>query len=447
MYRFFFIVLMSFVFVSSSVFAEGKFLCSLSDKKESYQGFKAFRYLVEGKEGWIFRTKIDLKEDYTLSQKRIKEFQRFSELLKEEGVQLHLMMQPTRGISHASKVPLEAVHVDFTPEKALESYQDSIKKLLGAGLSVTDFSDYFPKEDEQFFFKQDLHWNSEGAKFTAKKTAEAIVKSNVPFKKDKVFITEPVEELFERKSNFRNPIKKICGGEVPYEKTQIYKTFESSDGEGDLFGETSPAEIVLAGTSNCAEPYAVFANYAGFLRQELSADVENVSISGGNVDSAILSYLVSDSYKNKKHKHLIWEVSAHYNIKGRKVGGILRQLIPATKGFCEGNEVFKTRYDMTDNRQPIYDFEGMAEQERFAGKDRYISFKFSAPTAEDFMVMIQYEGEETDRFRFERSENYPHDGMYFLSLDRKDDKKIEQIKILTNETFEADSLDFQVCSY
>ena len=426
--------------------AQSNILCSELEKKEIYEGNKPFRYLVEGPEGWTFRSKIDLKQDYKLSEERLNDFKRLAEKLAGKGVKLHLAMQPARGITHPTKIPYDHERVEFEAGSSLESYKESIRQLQAAGISVTDFTDFEPTEDTRFYFKRDHHWRPAGAKLSAQKLAESIRKHTPNYQSTKTYTTEVSGETVWEGS-FDKFIKKKCDKDVPGEELTLYKTFESAEGEDALFGDSVSAEFVLTGTSNSAEPYAAFANFAGFLREELSADVDNVSIVGGGIESAIISYLNSEDYAVGQHKNLIWEVSSHYNFNGKKIGDVFRQVIPATQGFCEGNELFKTTYEFGDSKKPIFDGSLMENPPSISGLDRYMTLKFSDKVQQDFLVMIEYDNDTTDRFRFWRADKYPHDGIYFLSLDRQDDAKIKSIKILTDEGFVAYDVNLQICSY
>ncbi|WP_189058970.1 alginate O-acetyltransferase AlgX-related protein [Deinococcus daejeonensis] len=75
-----------------------------------------------------------------------------------------------------------------------------------------------------------------------------------------------------------------------------------SDGAKGLLG--GAADTVLVGASSSLPNL----NFAGFLQQELSTRVDNVSFGGAGVYSSLKDYLLDDAFRTSAPKMLIWQM-------------------------------------------------------------------------------------------------------------------------------------------
>lgn len=74
-------------------------LCPKLAEEDTYKDQKDFKWMVAGKDGWIFRTDYDLKQDeYELSDWASGSFKRLNEVLGKRGTTLVVSINPTRGL-------------------------------------------------------------------------------------------------------------------------------------------------------------------------------------------------------------------------------------------------------------------------------------------------------------------------------------------------------------
>lgn len=416
----------------ASVFAQDTgYHCAALDEGSTYKDKKSYKYLLMGDEGWMFRSKKDFKGDFLLDDETLHKFSDFDKALKKNGVTLHIVMPPTRGILHYKKLIEEQKFVpEFDPAHARSTYRQSLQQLKLTGISVTSFDNVFERQND-FYYKRDHHWTLAGAEFSAQKTAELFE----PYREEipaVTYKTERTDEKITLNGAFEKFVEKACDVNIAGEETAVVKTYK----ESDLFDREELPPIALVGTSNCTEPNPSYANFAGYLRQYVGADVDNISIAGGGIDTPILSYLASDDYQNKKHKHIIWELASHYDFNGKEFAPIFKQIIPAAKGLCGDEALIKKEFPLSAKKTSI--ITGAVQM------PTYISLKFDAAIKKDFALNYKNEEGKSQRFRFQRSDRYPHDGIYFLDLGAE---PISDLSLLMPKNHEAKSVSIEICPF
>lgn len=411
--------------------------CESLDKSQAYAHKKSYRYLAEGPEGWLFRSEKDMKADFSLTPQTIARFRELDQAFREKSMDLVIVMPPTRAMMHADKVPVPSRWIkSYEAEKAWNSYAESLVSLKAAGLNIVEFT----KADigkPDFYHKRDHHWTLEGAKLSAQRTAEVIKALPVTLPVH-VYQTESAGDV-AIDGSFEQFVQEVCGKNITDEKMAKVSTTPT---EGDLFTSTDSAQIVVVGTSNCTEPGPSYANFAGYLREFLSTDVDNASIQGGGIDTPILAYLASDDFARHKHKIVVWEVASHYDFNGSEFDPVFAQATPAAKGFCEGSERAATKYDIRSGNSDL--FAGL-KAKSIPADETYIALKFNKPVKKDFALSLSYADGEKARIRFERSDRYPYDGIYFHTLGNKKSQVLTDVKMLTSKGFVATSVEAKIC--
>lgn len=307
------VILLAFCLYPPSAGASSWLECKNLNKDSSYEGKESLKYLVPGQENWLFISKKDFMEDFTLRDETIYAFQKFQKALKEKRTDLVLVVVPQRGLVHTDKIDFSSPLAEkYNAAQARQNYKNMISQLQTAGISITESPDF--KNIKKYAYARDHHWNSVGAKLIASLTAKAIktLPSYSSIEKKKFKIEEG--KIISFKGSFFNPIKKICNTKLPIEhiKEQI-----STSSDEDLFSN-SKKEIVLVGTS-FSEQGKSFANFAGHLRVALSANIDNRSIGGGGVSTSLLEYLKSENFKNEPAKILIWEIPGFYSLNRKSL--------------------------------------------------------------------------------------------------------------------------------
>lgn len=414
--------------------------CPALDDVETYKEKASYRYLIAGEEGWLFRSRKDLKEDFTLEPETIARFLKLSQVLKQQGKTLHIVMPPTRGVAHHNMIPTQSKWVkNFDAEKASITFNQSLTALKNAGLSVADFSDTPQAVSDHFYYKRDHHWSPMGAKFSAQETA-ALIKPYLEGLPTKNFQTEIKQTPIELNESFGSFVAQVCNIDIPSQTVDKVQTYATAE---DLFDDETPPHIALIGTSNTTEPSPSYANFAGYMREFLQTDIENMSIQGAGIDSPIFSYFAANQEKRSAHKHLIWELASHYDFNGREFDSIFKQIIPAAAGACKVRSVVDTQHTLTGTSLSLLP----ADKKSISSQNRYVHFDFSKPVKKEFVMNLKFTDKTTDRFKFKRSSRYPHDGIFFLDLSDHGDKEIEDISILFSEKLEGVALNFQICDY
>ncbi|HET7924318.1 MAG TPA: hypothetical protein VFL30_05430, partial [Rhodanobacteraceae bacterium] len=76
-------------------------LCPRAADPHAYDGSQYlgdFRTLVDGRDGWLFRTGMDLTTTFDITNDSLRGLKRLSEALKQRGTELVLVYQPPRGL-------------------------------------------------------------------------------------------------------------------------------------------------------------------------------------------------------------------------------------------------------------------------------------------------------------------------------------------------------------
>lgn len=408
-----------FFSLSYSAQAQSLNLCDDLNKDKTYKGNSSYKQLIEGNEGWIFRTKTDFEDDFKINSALKKRFARLHKAFNDQGMDLVIALLPTRGMMHHDKID----YPDYDLNKAVSSYNEVVKTLRDLEISVAAVDNF--KGGQDFFYKRDHHWNAAGAKLLAEKVATEIKKLPAYADIPKISYKTDVENTLEHEGTFSDFANEVCGLSIPAEEVPAYKTYEAASGE-DLFNDKARPDIILIGTSNSTQE-ASHANFDGFLKEYIGADVENNSISGGGVDTGMLDWLSNPEYKSNKPKIVIWEIPIYQNFKG---GPFYRQAIPAVYGECKGGEIAKETADIKGGHFSV--FSDIADK-NISGKDHYMHIAFSDFKERKFRLTTNYKDKTKEPFDIRRSKFYQPDGIFYLEFDQEKENVISSIDGLVPE--------------
>ena len=406
-----------------------EFSCDKLKDKATYKKEDAYKYLVEEKDGWIFRTGKDFEEEFKLNSAGVDRFTRLNKALERQGIKLIIALLPTRGMMHEGMAAREG----YNQQAAIESYKSLAKKIGETGVMVAEVEDFTGKTD--YFYKRDHHWSPVGAKDMAQ-TVAAKIKELPTYAEieKKVFKTESGEQI-DHNGTFAKFISETCGMDIPPEKVTKYTTYA----DDDLLGDTSakPADIILVGTSN-STPEASHANFDGFLREYIGADVDNRAVSGGGVDSAILNWLASDDYKAHKPKILIWEFPVYQDYDS---GPFYRQLIPAVYGICDKPLASDTAALSETELQLMDNLSG----QKIEGKDKYLALKFDGLKEKKFRVLMTYADGQKKTMDIKRDKRDERHGQFFIEFEETPGNPLESIG-LRLKTAEEGGVEARICT-
>ena len=396
--------------------------CALIQDRKIYseKGYDDFKMLIEGKDEWLYRTRLDLKYRFKLTNNTLDSFYRLNEAFKSYGTNIVLAMMPTRGITTGGNFnpPYDK---SYDALEAYENYQILLDELRTTNFTVADTSGV--NEIRNYFYPKDNHWATEGARSMAKSVANEIKKfdsyKDIPKKKFKSVLVESKGKHFVP-NQYEEVINKICGLEnKETQLSQYYNAEEVQSGEAldesSLFGDTQEPDVVIIGTSNSTSPGPSYANFEGFLKEELSVDIANEAISGGSLPGSITSYLLSGRYKNKKPKIMIWEMSAYY---GYNQQDFFRELIPSIYGQCSDSEALKkTSVILSGDENEISIFENIKEL-GLKDHNSYVFLEFEDKETRNIKVLFKHDGGYRDTVSLKRDKrSFPtSNGEYFAEI-------------------------------
>lgn len=406
------------LFFSGSAMAQG-LICDRLKQEETYKDWQSYRYLVEGQDGWIFRTATDFRDNFSLKEKDIARLSALNAAFAAQGTTLILSILPTRGMTDGGK----AGGASYDRAGARKSYAALIQSLRAAGLSVAAIENY--QDDAAFYYKRDHHWTPAGAKAMAREVAAQVKARNIDLPQKK-FVTE-AQKTIDHTGTFEKLIKEACGEIVSPEQVTEYITYAPGDANA-LFDDVATPDIILLGTSNSTNA-ASHANYDGFLKEALNADVDNRAISGGGADAAMMQYLASRKADAKKPRVIVWEFPVYQDFHSKN---FLRQVTPAVYGACENGAAGKDMA-IAPFVTPFEDVKGREIQ----GPDYYFHLALTPPTTENFRLVSLYDDGTSDFFTFKRDPFYTPDGIYYLDME-KGKPALAAVKLQFPETVTGD---------
>jgi alginate biosynthesis protein AlgX len=134
-----------------------------------------FRVLIDGRNGWLFRTVMDLTTTYPISDQGYLQLRRLSEALRARGTLLVIVYQPPRGLMDPEELqPEDRSHYDHA--LALRNYRQVLQNMRERSGVVVAPIDQLADEDKgyEYFFRRDHHWSPAGAEHTARLVADTL---------------------------------------------------------------------------------------------------------------------------------------------------------------------------------------------------------------------------------------------------------------------------------
>ncbi|MDP3857032.1 MAG: alginate biosynthesis protein AlgX [Stagnimonas sp.] len=385
-------------------------LCPAASNRSLYNtGFlEGFATLVEGRDGWLFRSDDDLREVFGPDAEGYAGLRRFRDALRRRGTELVMVYQPTRGLMHADQLPPE-VRRRYHQGLARTSYAMTLERFRKAGVVVPAFDQLFesPGTAPPYFFRGDHHWTPEGARRTAQLTAAEIKRMPVyPRLARKSFSTSRIGVLAKR-GTLQKAASQLCGFGYPDQYVDRYST-GAAEG-GDLFGEDRAPEITLVGTSNSDSAY----NFAGFLSEYLGVEVLNESLAGGGFDGPLFRYLPSEAFQKSPPKILIWELQTYHNLSERD---FYRRVLPLIGNGCAGRAPVLSRTVSLKGARTEALFNGGGQVRDLVGRDYQLDIRFDDPAVEKLKGTVWYADGSKDHISLENSPRVEAQGRFVVEL-------------------------------
>jgi alginate biosynthesis protein AlgX len=368
-------------------------LCPRAADPHAYDGSQYlgdFRVLVDGRDGWLFRTGMDLTTTFDITDESLRGLKRLSEALKRRGTELVLVYQPPRGLMDVDKLtPDERKAYDF--DAAHRNYSAALERLRRGGDVVVAPLDTLVDEhkDYEYFFRRDHHWTPAGAQRSAKVVADAIralpVYESIPHK---TFQTHPAGVL-AKPGTLQKIAAQLCGGGYSMQYVPMYATEASGGDGGSLLGEAAQPEVALVGTSNSDAKGGY--NFIGYLEEALGADIVDVAISGGSFDGSLLHYLSSKEFQQHPPKVIVWEMPyQNYPGPDKNPYKTFRQAVPLVDNGCEDKPSVLSNTITTHAGTNELLFNGGGRILPLVGRNMQIDLRFSDPAQKDLHAELWY---------------------------------------------------------
>ncbi|MGE8296954.1 MAG: alginate O-acetyltransferase AlgX-related protein [Pseudomonas sp.] len=423
-------------------------ICPQLSAPEEYAGgnMKSLRQIVPGRDRWLFRSEVDLTNEFGIPPNMQPEFARLMRAFASHGTHVAVAVQPTRGLMHRAQLQPGQMH-GFDYVRASTNLRNFLQQMRDGGAIVPDIMPLVEQPPKDFFFRRDHHWTPIGAEATARVTADTIrqhpVYAQLP---RKGYTTEQTMTLY-KDGTLNLGLAAICGNHFGYQFVPGYQTVPEDNDAALLFEDQPDPEVVLVGTSNSAarEDETKQFNFDGFLKQYLSTDLINYAMPGAGQDGSLLEYLLSPNYSpDKAPKLIIWELPANYRLDGDLT---YRQLIPAINGGCKAGESlleghverpslgFNDRIELLSNA---------GEQRKdLKGRDAVLDIRISDPNIKSFYIITYYDNGTRDKVWFRR-EAIVTGGQYYLELSRASEFRDANLLSVLLEPTQAIEQPFQV---
>lgn len=410
-------------------------LCDAARKAETYDNKTELKYLLHGREGWLFRT-IDFRTDFTAKPPAMDLFRRLDKALADKGETLVVAFQPTRAMMSAEHLDPRDTPEGYSPAKARQGYMAFLKQLNDAKIVAPDLSE--PSKNVAYFPKGDFHWSPAGARDAAVKIAEAV--------KDLAAYGDVDNQEFDSVTDGYGPadrgafeefIQNTCKVNIELTSEPLWKTVSEGSSSGDPLADTPPPAITLLGTSNSSEDQKF--NFAGSLRHYLEADIYNAAILGGGFGSSPTRYFASEEYHAHPPKIVVWEFLPQHNYNNAESLASLRQMVPAVYGVCtEKTALSHFRGSISAEKTDVF------QDYKKPLKGSYLYIDAQDPVERDLKIEILYANGEADQVDLTRSTRAPNNGKYFLELGSGDAAPLS-FKIVTSQP--RGSVEARLCSY
>ncbi len=344
---------------------------------------------------------------------------RFAELLRayqEVGIVLVVVPIPPHAMVWADKLdPWPGGKDPYEPDVAQASYDQVVAWFRKQGVEVVDVGAVArrPEHRDTFFSVADTHWTVDGARAVGQEVAKTIRSHSRASTLPKVdFVTHPRKPVTKDPPYIPRKVAELCGTTAP---KMVYPRYATERAQAlGLTDEVAPADVVLLGTSYSGE---YMFNFAGFIREALSADVLSVPIAGGGSLASMRTWLRSPAYREHKPTFVVWEFPVDMFEKGRAQDvqelAVYDQLIPSVYGSCAANHLADSRGSLSGTRATVLDaLETSGRTER-----DYLHLEFDNKGIVDFTV-TQKDGEGKAQSTAVKTPSRVDDhGQWFLTLD------------------------------
>jgi alginate biosynthesis protein AlgX len=403
--------------------------CQAANDRANYNtGFLSiFPLLMQGKEDWLFRSDVELMTEFGPDDASLKQLKLFADMLKARGTQLVMIYHPARGLVHPSRVPV-AARYDYTVASA--NYRTALQRLRGIGIIVPDLTPLLnePAQQQEYFFRRDHHWTPYGASRVARVVADELRNNPAYAELEKRNFTNRRIGIMRKTGTLQRAWQRLCGDTYAdqYVDEFVSEFSENPDAvnqQDQLFGDALPS-ITLVGTSFSASE--VNYNFDGYLREYLGVDVLNEALAGGGGYDAVIRYLLSEEFRMRPPKILLWEIPSYHDLK-KEI--FYRQVHALIDNGCAGKPVeLASTTRLKPGRNEIL-FNGGGEVKALRGGHYLLDFQFNNPQAKNLNATIWYLNGRNERVKIEHAAWVNNRGRFTVAL--RDDEEWKDFNFLS----------------
>lgn len=383
------------------------------------QYMRGYRVVIEGTDGWLFRTEAELQWVEPSDDTIWPQLRRLAESLKARGTQVVMYPQPPRGLIEANNLSPDDLKT-YDIELLQKRYSDLVAKLRGLGFIVVDASVFSRHTGDPYFFKRDGHWNSTGAREAAEVVAKQVKASG--FELPTVAYETKQVGVVGARGTLSFVVGALCGVKYPMEFKPAFQT--TAPASDDLFGDAEAPQAALVGTSFSATPSY---HFYGFLRRELQADILQTAFPGGGFDGALSQFLASDLFQKSPPKVIIWEFP--YQQLHRTDTAIMRRMLPLVNNGCAGKEPLLTGKATLktggDNVEVLVN--GGKTFTAAPAKDVWLELQFSDPNIRSISADVWYGNGKVQTINSEYNVYTKMNGRFVFETNYLPDTEVEPI--------------------
>lgn len=277
--------------------------------------------------GWIVASD-QLDSDFNFDKEAQFLMTEIASAFATRDIKLVLAVPPPRPLFMSAAIE------GYDRDKAAASFQSYLENISATGVAAPDLLTSMQTTlGQDAYFQRDTHWTPKGAALAAFSLAYQIGKiADV----DEAFSSLNFIETYSEPGSLTRVVDQICQTKLEPEEV-MFASFSKNGNASDLLSDTSAEmkKIALAGTSFSNRYNRDVYRFSDALSFALDAQVENYSVSGGGVVSALEALILSDAFQGKTYNTVIWEVPYTQSLSNTHS---LRQILGALR-VSEYNEV------------------------------------------------------------------------------------------------------------
>lgn len=311
-----------FIFPTTNALAE-QYCDAFNDPTSLAKKYARLVPMSDQNTGWIF-TKDQLNQDYVLKDANVRLLKSIAEEFQKIDTKFAIVMAPPRpldaGEDIVSKTVNGAIGYDLTA--TMQTFSAMIQQVNNIGITMPDLSALVTTQKDdthKYFFKRDTHWTPFGAAQSVQALASSLGLSEKA-------MPPILENGYEERGSLSEMSRIVCDADI---EPEVVAAIDYPSSEMGLLDDIpSDFKVALAGSSYSDRYKRDTYRVADAIAYFLSADVENISVSGGGAIGAIEGMISSGKLRNGDYDLVVWELPYTEGLNNESA---LRQLLGALR--------------------------------------------------------------------------------------------------------------------